>query len=467
MRAQRIAAKYLDSEDDWRASYHLSAASELPKKGEHWPRLQRLGAQCLEGWRVSTNPLSQAYDPRIETAPAYRLRHVTPMVLETETSHWQTPQISGEPYCVQPFDILVRKVGEVKASLALPRHGQHPADGNLAIIRGLHSEQAVWVCWCINQPLYRAFLEKTDTLSPLIRLGLKRLREMPVARLPEAFKPLARQYAALSEQLAEAYFQLHTLREEVVHTVERWQPEPEQSLDVSSNDHHWRARWFKPADLGDAWLMPYTEQRALARKCLQEYDAYPITSLARINPVIKTEATSKAYVLRIRDLNDNIGIATDLAPIEEFDWRCRNTALQGNDVLVSTIASDSRVAFIDNPKQTIFPSQQLVTLAFHQHQAAWALVMETPFVQNQLASLASGSVQQFIPPHLFERLVLPPIADHLAERWHRHAQRALGKATNASKGLDDLTLPMNKVFEQAHQWTGYPSSKTTRGQLAL
>ena len=456
MKTRWLAAKYMNREDDWRASYHLSAAAVLSEKGENWPNLGKVAPQCLEGWRVSTNPTSLAYDSRIETSPAYRMRHVGLMTLDTDSRHWHPPEISGEPFCVQPFDVLVRKVGEVKAALALPRHGRHPADGNLGIIRGLLSEQTVWLSWCINQPLYKAWLENTDTLSPLIRVGLKRLKEMPLAPYPESFTPLAKRFISVSEEIAEAHFQLSILRKEVSQWVESWQAglEDDITLDLSKR----RSRWFKSADIGNTWLMPYTEQRALARKCLEEYAAQPIAHLARINPTTLSSQLSKqpgslyeSRSLRIRDMDNQMGYAQQLPLAEHTAWRLRQHALQKYDVLVSSFAQDSKVGFIERQPECITrPSEQLMTLAFHKYQGAYALIMETPFIKSQLARLASGSVQLFIPPALVSRLVLPPVNEQAASRWHHQLVKCLNKASAAKRQLAELTEPMQRIYDHTH-----------------
>ncbi len=474
MKTRRFAANSLDREDDWRASYHLSAAAVLSEKGDSWHKLQEFAPQCLEGWRVSTNPSSLAYDARIDTTPAYRMRHVRKMTLETDSDHWQPPQISGEPFCVQRFDVLVRKVGEVQAALVLPSHGQHPADGNLGIIRGLPSEQAVWLCWCINQPLYKAYLENTDTFGTLIRLGLKRLKQMPIAHPPEAFKPLAQSYIESSESLAEANLQLSLLRTEVTEYMAEWQTGLEQEIGL--NLTRMRSQWFRVADIGSTWLMPYTEQRSLARHCIEAYDGQPITDVARINPVATQNSTQHSIQqpdphidmesgtgdirsLRIRDLDNQMGIPDQLEPIENTAWRFRSYPLQKYDVLVSTFAQDSKVGFMErHPEHITRPSEQLITLAFHKHQGAYALIMETPFVKSQLIRLASGTVQKFIPPALVNRLVLPPVNEQTAARWHRHLVTFMSKATEARKKLTELESPMGKKFDIAHQYSATGTS---------
>ena len=116
MKAEWIQAGQFGVTADWRPSYHFSQAMRLSLLGVGWPLL-RDQATCFDGWRVSTNPASTAYDARVETAPVYRLRHVGGMLLHTDAEHWKTPEVSDQAFCVQPYDVLVRKVGRVKAAL--------------------------------------------------------------------------------------------------------------------------------------------------------------------------------------------------------------------------------------------------------------------------------------------------------------------------------------------------------------
>jgi hypothetical protein len=123
MKAQYIAAKRLNSSDDWRASYHLSPAALLSEMGEHWPSLQQTGSECIDGWRASLKPVAGYSERDIEDIPLYRLRHIENSILETEGQHAQPRAIQSKPFCIRPWDVVIKKVGGIKAALTLPEHG--------------------------------------------------------------------------------------------------------------------------------------------------------------------------------------------------------------------------------------------------------------------------------------------------------------------------------------------------------
>ena len=244
MKTRYIAAKRLNSRDDWRASYHLSPAALLPEMGEHWPSLQQTGSECIDGWRASLKPVAGYSERDIEDIPLYRLRHIENSVLETESQHAQPPAIQSEPFCIRPWDVVIKKVGGIKAALTLPEHGQHPVDANLAIIRGMNPEQALWLTQCLDQPLYREYLENSERITTLVRVGLKQLKQMPLNPMPESFRKPARTFIAQYRQLAEAHYQLDRLRQEVNDWMENWQ----QGLERFINHQPWQKRWqtFSP-----------------------------------------------------------------------------------------------------------------------------------------------------------------------------------------------------------------------------
>jgi hypothetical protein len=122
----RISSADLCRSGDWRATYHLSPAAWLGRRIGTWPPLGQR-ARCLDGWRVSSNPAAAGYDPCLAQTPVYRLRHVEPMALRTEPEHWQPPAVTDRPFCVQPGDVLVRRVGAVAAAPVAKRHRPHPA----------------------------------------------------------------------------------------------------------------------------------------------------------------------------------------------------------------------------------------------------------------------------------------------------------------------------------------------------
>ncbi|WP_257291177.1 hypothetical protein, partial [Endozoicomonas sp. ONNA1] len=318
MKTRYITANRLDNSDDWRASYHLSPAALLPEMGEHWPSIQQMGSDCIEGWRTSLKPVAGLSERDIDEMPFYRLRHIENSILETDSHHAQTPVIKSKPFCIQPWDVAIKKVGGIKAALTLPEHGQHPADANLAIIRGMKPEQALWLTKCLEQPLYRDYLESSERITSLIRVGIKQLKQMPLNPMPERFKQPASAFIAQYRQLAEARYQLDVLRQE----VNKWMKDWQQGLERFINQQPWQKRWqsFPASDIGDNWLMSYTEQRYMARLCVQEYNACLLENLASINPRQPeySGGDNRTRALRIRDIDNHFGLSSQPQPLSEM-----------------------------------------------------------------------------------------------------------------------------------------------------
>lgn len=101
---------------------------------------------------------------------------------------WNSPFCSNDlTACVATGDVVVRRVGYVGAALVSSWHRHHPVDANIVILRGLDARQAVWVAYCLNQPLYLNYLQQSAAISSMVRVGLKQPAKMPLADRPEAF----------------------------------------------------------------------------------------------------------------------------------------------------------------------------------------------------------------------------------------------------------------------------------------
>lgn len=434
---------------DWRPIFHLSPAMYLERLGAHWPRLGDL-AECLDGWRVSSNPTSVAYDERVGTVPIFRMRHVGDTQLLTEAEHWKVPVVVAEVFCVRPNDVLVRKVGRVGAALVSELHRRHPVDANLAIVRGLEPALALWVAFCLNRPLYRAFLERLVGMTNLPRVGLKQLASTPVVPPPEGFGEFARRYAQNLIDFDQSQDRLSRLRGEVASWVNERFADYQEFMLFALDARRWRR--FEPEDLAEVLLISVMEQRFLARRLRQDGEAVSLTKLASVNPRHPAVAhESGCKVLRIGDLDNHLGIATRLADREEVAWRVQHRPVERFDVLVSTFAAESRVAFAAaGTGECVLPTEQLVTLCFHHHQGAYALLMESVLMQAQWQRLATGSMQRFVPPSSVSQLVMPTLDPSLAEDWHERLVAILAARSKAQANLQTAKEKMFDYYRSVH-----------------
>ena len=450
MKADWIESAQMTEAPDWRPLYHFSPARVLCRIGQHWPRLGELAGEMVDGWRVSTNPASKTYDSRVETAPIYRLRHIGNMLLHTEAEHWQTPEVTEESYCVQPNDIVVRKVGKVSAALVSDLHRRHPIDANLAIIRGLSSTQALWVTYCLNQPLYRSFLETRDSVSSLIRVGIKQLVEMPIERKPSIFDEVANKYLKAQASHSQSQDHLFSLRTEVEDWLDNLMPEHVSFLHKDLEER--RCAWFTPDDLQDVLNITSTEQSHFAHSLIEEGGGISIEEVAQINPRHpRVQHEERCKVLRLSDLDDHLGIAKDLIKREDMSWRTQKRQLHQNDILISSFVSEGKIAFItDEVPDCILPTEQLITLCFHRYHGAYALLMESSVVQSQWQRLASGSTQRFVQSNAIKQLVLPVLENNQAKSWHERLIDVLDKRKKAEQDLNKCQDEMYRIYRSVH-----------------
>lgn len=455
MRAQWIHSRQVLAAPDWRPAFHFSGAAWLNERAHDWPPLGASG-DCLDGWRVSMNPGSRAYDPLVEQAPVYRLRHVEPMDLRTEAEHWKSPLLAGQPFCVQPGDLVVRRVGSVAAALVSALHRRHPVDANLGIIR-LKAQgpgQVLWTAYCLNQPHYRDYLEASATVTDLVRVGLRALAEMPIAPKPEGLDTLAEHYADALNRYAQSFEQLFRLRRQVSDWTLALLPDLAPFMDEGLTARRWT--WFAPEDLGDQLSIATAEQRQAARTLAQTGLTAPLGRLAQISPreprVTKPQG---CLALRIGDLDQHLGIAEHLSSRTDLAWRTQTRALTQFDVLVSTFVGEPKVAFVPEPVgDCILPSEQLVTLCFHRAQGAYALLMESALVRAQWSRLATGQVQRFVPPGAVGQVVLPVPEQDLAETWHAALVDLMAKRRESRGRMEEVLAQVAQLYDAIHPAIG-------------
>lgn len=475
-------AQQLVSADDWRPVYHLSPAAVLRRVGEKWASMADLGARLLDGWRFSERPESnwylqeielrdparrdpvtgeyrllsagsadrlraQNYREAIEGGRYYRMRHVGDMEINVDSILMEQPSVNDLTACVVPGDVVVRRVGHISAAPVSSFHRRHPVDANIAIVRGLESRQAVWVAFCLNQPIYRFYFEQPRGISSLVRLGLKQLASMPLADRPKAFDQLADQYWQYYERLNQANDRLQQLRE----TVARWVADkvPEQLLSRHSGELV--AKRFKVNDLGSVLSYAAAEQNRIARELIEGYQCVPLSRLAEVNPKGSGASDRASTVVKIGDLSGQFDIELKVEGGQESRWRYHRHPLSPLAVLVSTFVQEPKVGLLSaSAPSAIFASEQLAVLNFHRTPGAYALLLETNLVRQQIERLATGTVQRFVQPQQFKRILVPPIEEAVAQRWHRQLVELQQQKLVAQRELKSIRRAMQRVFRQVH-----------------
>jgi len=454
LRAIYVPPQEIEKQDDWRPAIYLSGGAILRGMGMGWPHLGDLAENCIEGWRVSCNPAALNFDPMVKTTPVYRLRNIQLHWIATEPDHLTSPKIKNQLFCVEPLDIIIRKVGNACAAMVTASHGRHPVDANLGIIRGLSQAQAVWICFCLNQPLYQDYLNESDAIGTLVRLGLKKIKKMPVCSVPDAAQKLAPLYMAAYTSLVDTQQMLASIRQQ----VKAWCSDQLAGFDGLFRKYSQKCRghFFNPQYIAHTLHVQKVEQEFMRIQLMEQYGLKSISDLAVINPVTNTVKTRQNFtdnskVLQIANISEHLALKGPLQERTHKTWRTRNRAVCQHDVLMSTFAENARVAYLDAPpKGLIYPSGQIAALRFHNYPGAYALIMESQIVRMQLERLASSGGLRFIPSGQLDKVVLPQPDPATANFWHEKVVAHHGKCRDAEKQLNEILQQMQTIFNTAH-----------------
>lgn len=482
MRYQFTSARQLVAADDWRPVYHLSPAAVLRRLGEKWARMSDLDARLLDGWRFSARPESDWYlrevelrDPTqrdsvtgeyrllsagvadrlraeqyretIERGRYYRMRHVGDMELYLDSVLMEQPTIDDLDACIEPGDVVVRRIGNISAALVSAFHRRHPVDANIAIVRGLNQRQAVWVALCLNQPIYSSYFEQPDAIGAMVRLGLKQLASMPIADRPGTFDQLADQFWRHYERLNQADDRLQQLRDNVAHWLADKVPEPL----LEEPPEKPVAQRFKINDIGSVLSYDAAEQNRFCRELAEDYQCVPLSRLAEVNPKEAGVSERVGTIIKIGDITGQLDVHIETQSAQESHWRYHKKPLGPLAVLVSTFVQDPKVGLLpDRLPAAIYASEQLAVLNFHRTPGAYALLLETSLFRQQVERLATGTVQRFVQPEQIKRIVVPPIEEGVAHGWHQQLVEIQQQKLTARHELATIRRAMQAIFRQVH-----------------
>lgn len=485
---KRISGEEFVGADDWRADYHLSTAAILPMlaKQNEWPQLADYKVNFVDGWRFSESPESEWYMANISLLDTskrdpitrnylpkeldeeaqreaqdikttvlgeryYRMRHIADMRLNPESAQYATPVLSFE-FCVKPSDVVIRRVGSASAAYVSEFDRQHPIDANMAIVRGLNRNDALWLTYCLQQPLYVDYLEHRIAPVDMVRVGLSQLKNMPLAPKPIEFNRLAEQYRACLERLYFAQMHLRDLREQ----VSLWLAEYLKDHSIDWNHHRVKTAWFNAEDLSERLDFGFSEQSKVSHQLLESGGQY-LSQLAFIEPQDNQVLPDRYRLLKIRDLKANFSLSENLTQIDANSEeagklnRVKNRLVQKNDVLLSTFARESKVLWLNKKlDRDTLASEHLATLCFHKYAGAYTLLLETPLIKWQMGQLVTGSVQAFISLSDLAKVTFPPLQNELAMCWHSELDNTLGKQQQALTEIEHIQQQMKQVYNGVH-----------------
>lgn len=494
---QAVNIKWISDEDmveanDWRADYHLSTAALLPvlAKQREWLTLLDCNVTFVDGWRFSESPesewymanvslldtsrrdpitlnylpkevdeetkrLAQDFETTVIEERYYRMRHISDMRLNPEAGQYSSPIISLES-CVKPSDVVIRRVGSALAAYVSEFDRQHPIDANMAIVRGLNRYDALWLTYCLQQPLYLDYLEQRIVSTDMVRVGLSKLKNMPLAPKPAKFDELTDQYLACLERLYFSQMHLRELRDQ----VSKWLDEYLRNNSINWNKEQLKTAWFKSEDLTERLDFGFSEQSKVSHQLVAIGGQY-LTELAVIDPQDNQILPERYQLLKIRDLKPNLTLSENLTTIDENTEnteqlsnkikKVKKRLVQKNDVLISTFAREGKVFWVNNKlEQSTLVSEHLSTLFFHQHAGAYTLLLETPLMKWQLSQLVTGNIQSFINSSDLAKITFPEIPSEEAAGWHHELDNMLTKQHQALADIKQIQQQMDQVYHSVH-----------------
>lgn len=412
--------------------------------------LRKIGATCIEGWRISSNPSATTYDSRIDTMPIYRQANLECLNFNLDPEHWTTPNIEGS-WCVKPNDVVLNKVVPVRAAWVTPTLHQHPIDGNCLLIRDLDREMACWVAICLNQPVYAEYLTSGTSL---LRVSLSKLRDLQVPVPPKAMSSLSAEIWKCSDEALindEALAHLLNEAEEFIseELLTFRQTQNENKVSTLSNGMR-----FPAEAIEDSLIPKHVELSNNQLRLERELGWVTLADLVisysfreRLN-----EAPKKGRYLRLKDVGSDL-LVTEPQEEENVRQAARiyREPLSAGEVLISTLVTSPRVAFVDElPTSTIYVTDHWKRLRFQETPGAWALVLSTSIVQEQLGNMALGTVQQFTSSAAIDRLRLPQVPLELRSRWERLLRRHHQRKREIKSRWKELLEQAQALFNEVH-----------------
>ena len=417
LKVARVKPTMLHQEDCWVAELFCGDAALILNNYIEGVTLQELG-NCIEGWRVSTQKENQDYDHRIELTPIYRQAQLGCLSFNLEPEHWKEAIIEDK-WCIQPGDVVINKLPPLRASIATSKLPRHPVDGNCILIRGIKKPLNTWTAICLNQKFYKAYLIERQGKSFFARVGLKGLSQLniPLPPMNEALS-LHQKIWDWNEQVLEN----DESRIRLIEKVNSYIFQELEDAEVNIDDYPLCPGKYFPASVIADSLAPshvrISYQLSNLKNKLGWIELEKLlnknTSRARLSDVPKI-----GFYLRLKDIDRDLTLSI---PNAESDLQLRlrvfRQPLTQEEVLISTLVTNPRVVFVDEPpSENIYITDHWERLRFFETPGAWALVLNTKVIRTQLKEMAIGAILQFTRPENISRLVVPNIPLKVREHW--------------------------------------------------
>jgi hypothetical protein len=440
---RKVPFTQLLSEGHWSAGLFCGPAAELVGSDRGAMRLGEISRKLIEGWRVPPDVA--------ETTPLYRQRNLAALRIIPDIEHWTTPTHT-EPWCVRSGDVVLNKIPPIRAALASSWLHRHPIDGNCVLVRGLNETQAFWLAVCLNQPPYQDYLLQQSSSAALARIGLSTLRNLPLQPAPEDAQALATEVLDCGDSLLENASALADLLREVEDQVadglELLRTETEGRRSLS------KGQWYPSEDVEDS-LVPRTVQLAHVRSVLERKLGWrPLAEFTASKQVSKNRLMSSAERVRFLRLSDATSdLSYNLPDQVEVTQvgRVFGELVTADEVLVSTLVSSPRVVFFaERPEAELRVADHWVRLRFQETPGAWALLLSTAVVREQLKGMAVGTVQQFANPASVLEVAVPILRAEDRARWDQSLRRHHARRRELETKWADLLRGSQELYDRAH-----------------
>lgn len=383
-------------------------------------------------------------------ANAYRSAHIDEFFLAIDQKHLATPS-AQHPRCIQPGDVLITKIAPIRAAWVMPAHRRHPVDANCLILRAADRSASFWWLLWLNTSAFTDMLLRLSGAAILPRLGLSVLRDLTLPPPPLALAPLAHEAWVTLAALAEADLEMMQLHAEVDATVEAEVARTSWSETAARYSAPTWCDWFARELIDDSLVPVHVAAAAQAETLHRDADWQPLPDLAiQASPERLGETSERVRTLRLSDVRRSFEVSIPDEPrAASTGSRLYGKPLHAGDVLLSTLGSDPRVAWLaDDPPTPVFAVDHWARLSFHDTPGAWALILGTEPVARQIRLFTSGTAQQFIRTADLTHIFLPRFPRETLARWERALARML-RRRNELLGQWRSVLERARAVQQA------------------
>ncbi len=429
----------MSAAESWLPVLFCGQAGRVASMATDAPRLGDVAIQCLDGWRISSDPQSILYDPLSEDSPRYRQANIGVFFLNIEIQHSLRPIVENRPYCVKPGDVVVPRIPPLRASLVSANNHRHPIDGNCFLVRGMKPGDAAWLLALLNEEEFEAWLIARSGSQVLPRIGLRDLRKLPFPDPPAALPEWATRLLQWVADFSKNATRLFALQSEVAgHVFEGLSDQDAQELRLYPG-----VRTSASLLAGDSWLPVHVEIEYQARLLMEKGTLRLKDLVVRSAPASARlkDSPRPVRILRIADATSIFIPSVEPLLSETRMGRFFAGPVRTGEVLFSSLVTSPKIAYGDPTiTEKIHPIDHWIRLTFRETPGAWALVLSCPAMGDQYKRLATGSAQQFTTVARLMDICVPDIERKLRERWQDRLDELLADRRKLDEEWKTLRL---------------------------